>query len=150
MAAGDGHEAVVQALIEAGVNVNFAMDGFGETAMHCAAENGHEAVVRVLIAAGAEFNTAANHGMTPLRCASAQGHEAVVRVLIEAGAENRTARIIETTRVEAENRTANVIETTREENSTTANTRSVACEACSVAVPLVGGKKYCGRCRVTV
>jgi hypothetical protein len=88
--------------------------------------------------------------MTPLRCASAQGHEAVVRVLIEAGAENRTARIIETTRAEAENRTANVIETTREENSTTANTRSVACEACSVAVPLVGGKKYCGRCRVTV
>ena len=120
------------------------------TPLFMAAGKGHDVVVRALIEARADVNKADDYGATPLYVAAQFGHEAVVRVLIEAGAENRTARIIETTRAEAENRTANVIETTREENSTTANTRSVACEACSVAVPLVGGKKYCGRCRVTV
>ena len=61
MAAWNGHEVVVEALIEAGAEVNKA-DNNGKTPLYYVARDGSEAMV-------------------------ANGHEAVVKALIEAGAE---------------------------------------------------------------
>ena len=46
IAAQNGHEAVVRALIEAGADVGVAAPGNGMTPLFMAAQNGHEAVVR--------------------------------------------------------------------------------------------------------
>jgi ankyrin repeat protein len=52
LAAGQGHAAVVQVLLEAGASVNVAP---GHTsALHLAVTGGHVEVVRLLVAAGAE------------------------------------------------------------------------------------------------
>jgi ankyrin repeat protein len=51
-AAGEGHEVVVRALIEASADVNMAMDD-GATPLLIAAEIGHEPVVQILRDAGA-------------------------------------------------------------------------------------------------
>ena len=51
-AAREGHEAVVSALLAAGVDKNAARQD-GTTPLFIAAENGHEAVVSALLAAGA-------------------------------------------------------------------------------------------------
>ena len=69
MAAWNGHEAVVKALIEAGADVNKARDD-GWTPLYTAASNGHEAVVKALIEAGADVNKADNDGKTPLYMAA--------------------------------------------------------------------------------
>ena len=61
MAAWNGHEVVVEALIEAGAEVNKA-DNNGKTPLYYVARDGPEAMV-------------------------ANGHEAVVKALFEAGAE---------------------------------------------------------------
>ena len=47
----------MRALIEAGADVNKAMDD-GATPLYVAAQEGHEAVVRALIEAGADVNKA--------------------------------------------------------------------------------------------
>ena len=52
MAAQDGHDVVVRALIQAGADVNKAGDN-GATPLFIATQNGHEAVVRALIELGA-------------------------------------------------------------------------------------------------
>jgi|TARA_B110000977_G_scaffold139712_2_gene177345 ankyrin repeat protein len=53
IAAEEGHEATVRALIELGADVNKATDD-GKTPQSFAAQNGHEAIVRALIEAGAD------------------------------------------------------------------------------------------------
>jgi cytohesin len=64
MAAWNGHEAVVEALIEAGAEVNKA-DNNGKTPLYYVARD----------------------GMSLIEAMVANGHEAVVKALIEAGAE---------------------------------------------------------------
>ena len=56
---------MLRALIEAGADVNKAMDN-GATPLYMAAQNGHEAVVRALIEFGADVNKARDNGRTPL------------------------------------------------------------------------------------
>ena len=90
LAAQNGHEALVQFLIEAGADINRALDD-GDTPLIVAAQNGQVAVVRALIKSGADVNKARFDGETPLFIAAEKGHEPVVRVLIEAGAEVNTA-----------------------------------------------------------
>ena len=91
IAAQNGHEAMVRALIEAGADVNKAMND-AVTPLIIAAQNGHEAVVRALIEAGADVNKVWGNGVTPLLVAAHQHNEAVVRTLIEAGADVNQAR----------------------------------------------------------
>ena len=61
MAASNGHEAVVKALIEAGADVNKATMTAGHRCTR-PLQNGHEAVVKALIEAGADVNKADNDG----------------------------------------------------------------------------------------
>ena len=63
IAAYEGHEAVVRALIEAGADVGVAAPG---KPVYITVEKGHETVVRILIEAGADVNKAINIGVTSL------------------------------------------------------------------------------------
>ena len=88
IAAEIGHEAIVRALIEAGADVNKAINNdIGVTPLHVAAHNGHETVVRALIEAGADVNQTSNECATPLYVAAHEGNETVVRALIGLGAD---------------------------------------------------------------
>jgi ankyrin repeat protein len=66
-------------------NVN-DVDGFGWTALHCAATYKHVDCVKYCIEMGANVNARTIDGWTPLQCASSDGCINVVRVLLDAGA----------------------------------------------------------------
>ncbi len=83
-AIGAGHVAEVQALVEAGADVNLTND-YGSTPLSFAAFCGHLDVVEYLVDAGADVNVVDNHGETPLHDAAANGHLDVVRYLVEQG-----------------------------------------------------------------
>jgi ankyrin repeat protein len=83
-AAAQGHEAVVQRLIDHGADVNIKDNKDRQTALHSAALRGHKAVVQRLIDHGADVNIKDDkYGWTALHWAAAQGHEAVVQRLID-------------------------------------------------------------------
>ena len=85
IAAGKGDTAVVEALLEAGADVE-AKDSHGWTALHIAAMEGHSAVVKVLLEAGADVNAKDNTDGTALLNAAMIGHYAIIKTLLEAGA----------------------------------------------------------------
>jgi len=78
IAAVNGREKVVRALIEAGADINEAKDD-GATALFMAYLDSNEAVVRALIVAGADVIKA-------LLIAAEIGHEPVVQILRDASA----------------------------------------------------------------
>ena len=85
-AAGNGHEAVVQLLVERDdVDINAKDHHRGWTPLLLAAEYGHEAVVRLLVERDdVDINAKdTDDGWTPLILAAKNGHEAVVRLLVE-------------------------------------------------------------------
>ena len=86
LAAEDGLVQSVEALLEAGAELNHAAN-HGCTAVYMAASNGHLDAVRALVAAGAEMHHADNNGFTALYAAANFGHVEIVQVLAEAGAE---------------------------------------------------------------
>jgi ankyrin repeat protein len=85
-AAGSGHEAVVQLLLEKGAEVD-AKTGCGATPLHWAAWNGHRAVMRLLLKEGAAIHARSHSGATALHWAAWRGHEAAVRLLLDKGAD---------------------------------------------------------------
>ena len=88
VAAENGHEAIVQMLIEKGVDVNAAVvRNSGKTAVQAAAGHGHEAIMKLLINAGAAIDAEAarDSGRTALQAAAENGHEAIVKLLIDKG-----------------------------------------------------------------
>jgi hypothetical protein len=80
-AARQGHEVVMQRLLEKGVDVNVKNED-GETALRLAAENGHEAVVQLLLENGADVAEKDDGGLTALHWATENGHEVVARLLL--------------------------------------------------------------------
>jgi ankyrin repeat protein len=67
-ASAEGHEAVVQWLLEKGADVHILGGKYG-TAVQAASENGHEAVVQLLIRNGANPNIqAGDHESAPPEC----------------------------------------------------------------------------------
>ena len=82
----EGNLTKVQALIQAGVNVN-AKDSSGQTALLQATEKNHLEIITVLIAAGADVNLDENDRYTPIMRAAYAGHIDSVRLLINAGAD---------------------------------------------------------------
>jgi hypothetical protein len=96
VAAEEGSEEAVRALIAAGADVNRASiceQGF--TPLNIAAQGGFEPVAQALIDAGADVNKANKSGVTPMRLAAHNGHEAVIRALIAAGAvEDEATKIL--------------------------------------------------------
>jgi ankyrin repeat protein len=86
VAAGKGDIAAVQALLEAGADVN-QQDALGATPILYAAANGKLDIVKFLLHNGADVNAQKKDGMSALIMAAASGHSSVVRALIEHGAD---------------------------------------------------------------
>ena len=84
MAARKGQVEIVQALIDAGANVN---RGFDELPLHTASEEGHLEVVRLLLDAGANVEGYEEDYWTALMAASSAGHLSIVQLLVEHGAD---------------------------------------------------------------
>jgi ankyrin repeat protein len=85
VAAANGRASIVEALVEAGADVNRA-NRRGVTALMNAALQSNTAIVRTLIAAKADIHHESGSGDTALSFAAAAGHEANVTLLIDAGA----------------------------------------------------------------
>ncbi|CAJ2508756.1 Uu.00g137820.m01.CDS01 [Anthostomella pinea] len=86
LAARNGHEAVVQLLLDTG-NVNpDSKDRNERTPLSWAAGSGHEAVVQLLLDTGnVNLDSKDSDGGTPLSQAAWHGHEAVVQLLLDTG-----------------------------------------------------------------
>jgi ankyrin repeat protein len=85
-AAGNGHKAVVQLLLENGANIE-ARSESEATALHWAAYGDHDTVVQLLIEKGANVEAKGGRGETALHQVAKYGHSNVVRLLIEKGAD---------------------------------------------------------------
>jgi len=86
-AAYHGYDAMVEALVFAGVDL-YARSGEGLfTALHVASQRGHAQTAALLIKGGADVNARTSAERTPLMIASTDGHGAVVVTLIRAGAD---------------------------------------------------------------
>jgi ankyrin repeat protein len=72
-------------LIQAGANVNLAMNG-GLTPAFWASLNGHTDVLALLLEKGADANQATNGGFTLVLAASQNGHTDALALLLEKGA----------------------------------------------------------------
>lgn len=84
LSATGGHLAVVNALVDAGADLNLAMPGNKTTPLHQAAGTGHSEVVSVLVEAGADPDCRLLSGSTPLYNAAQNGHVGAVKVLLRA------------------------------------------------------------------
>ena len=86
-AAENGHEVVVQRLLEMDADNN-SKSYNGRSPISFAAENGHLPVVKLLLDSGAAVDWHDNgHDNTPLAWAADSGHEAIMQLLLDAGAD---------------------------------------------------------------
>jgi ankyrin repeat protein len=87
IASGRGHPEAVQALIDAGVDINGVTARGGTALMWAAgAQKNSTETVRVLLEAGANVNAKTSDGYTALMDAAMHGNTNTMRVLLEAGA----------------------------------------------------------------
>lgn len=80
LAAANGHQYIVEILLQQGVPVDEQVDMCGETPISAAAANGHDHVVRFLVANGARI---LRDGVTPLHRAAEYGHATVARTILQ-------------------------------------------------------------------
>lgn len=91
LAAKSNYSVIVQMLVDAGVDINWA-DQTGETALHVAARFGHKECAEVILK-GSDLQKAnvelaeKSYAWTPLHVAAVDGSLSVVQLLIDAGAE---------------------------------------------------------------
>uniref|UniRef100_A0A3P8ZRT7 Ankyrin 2a, neuronal n=1 Tax=Esox lucius TaxID=8010 RepID=A0A3P8ZRT7_ESOLU len=90
LAAKEGHEDLVEELLERGSVVDAATKK-GNTALHIAALAGQKEVARLLLKRGADVNAQSQNGFTPLYMAAQENHLEVVRFLLETGGNQSTA-----------------------------------------------------------
>ncbi|MBS1987730.1 ankyrin repeat domain-containing protein [Candidatus Dependentiae bacterium] len=76
-----GHEEILQALLNAGVDKN-VLDSDGATPLHCAVKNGHLMTLQILLAAGAKTEIHDNEGWTPLHYALLNNDAAAAEELL--------------------------------------------------------------------
>jgi TonB family protein len=95
-AAREGHESIVQLLLDAGVGPDDRVDG-GTTPLMAAAKQDDPGVVALLLKAGARPNSANKEGMTALHFAAERNHGAIVSLLLDHGADTQLCTIREIT-----------------------------------------------------
>lgn len=86
VAAAQGDETEVEAIVEIGTPDVNACDSWDETPLHFAARAGHVGICETLIASGAGVNASSFCGKTPLIVAAAAGKENACLVLLAHGA----------------------------------------------------------------
>jgi ankyrin repeat protein len=86
LAARNGHETVIQLLLEKGADVDSKDRKYGRTPLSWAATKGNKAVVQLLLEKGADIEDK-EYGQTPLFWAAENGNEAVMQLILEKGAE---------------------------------------------------------------
>ncbi|OGE48611.1 hypothetical protein PENARI_c027G02139 [Penicillium arizonense] len=82
----NGHEKVVQILLDQGADVNVQAGDYG-SALQAASSGGHEKVVQMLLDRGADINAQGGHFDNALQAASTNGHGKVVQMLLDRGAD---------------------------------------------------------------
>lgn len=85
-AAENGHQEIVQLLIEKGANIESKNSRYSQTPLLWAAENGHQEIVQLLVEKGADIESKdTSSGRTPLLWAARNGHQGIVQLLVEKG-----------------------------------------------------------------
>ncbi|CAE7800229.1 Ank3 [Symbiodinium sp. CCMP2592] len=82
----EGHDDIVQMLLKAGADKNWA-NSQGETLLWSAAKKGFTRVAQVLLQAGADHDLASANGQSPLCLAAARGFVSIVRLLLASKAD---------------------------------------------------------------
>ncbi|EAU37833.1 conserved hypothetical protein [Aspergillus terreus NIH2624] len=85
-ASGEGHENVVQMLLDRGADIN-ARGSFYGNALQTASLQGHSNVVYILLDRGADVNAQGGSFGNAVVAASLQGHEKIVQILLDRGAD---------------------------------------------------------------
>lgn len=80
LAAREGHESIVDLLVNKGADVNVNNDN-NYTPLHLAAIEGHESVVSLLVKKGADVNIQTKDWQTPLHLAARHGYIKIVKIL---------------------------------------------------------------------
>ncbi|KAL9583127.1 MAG: hypothetical protein Q9203_005207 [Teloschistes exilis] len=86
----NGHQEIVEKLIELGANPNTEV--FFETALHAAIRRGHDGTVLLMLQYGANPNIQNYYSQTALDIAIKEEHLEVIKVLIKHGAEDEASR----------------------------------------------------------
>ncbi|KAJ6103492.1 hypothetical protein N7486_005919 [Penicillium sp. IBT 16267x] len=82
----NGHDKIVQILLEHGADVN-AQGGHYGNALYAASWEGHDKIVQMLLEHGADVNAQGGDFGNALQAASSKGHDKIVRMLLEHGAD---------------------------------------------------------------
>ncbi|KAL4736686.1 hypothetical protein BDV11DRAFT_211045 [Aspergillus similis] len=84
-ASAEGHEKIVQILLDQGAEVN-AQGGVYGNALQAASAEGHGIIVQILLDQGAEVNAQGGVYGNALQAALANGHEKIMHILLDQGA----------------------------------------------------------------
>lgn len=91
VAAESGSFDIVKLLVEAGLDVNYKIEGpeetSGRTPLFCASAKGFRDIAEYLVEKGADVNATENTGLSCLHIAAAMGHADIVQLLCEHGAD---------------------------------------------------------------
>ena len=85
-AAGKGKLETLVTLLDAGADIQ-CKDGYGDSALHMAADEGYDEIVKLLVDRGLDVNIRGDQDWTPLMQAARYGRETTCNILISAGAD---------------------------------------------------------------